>query len=124
MATVRSDLGAVITEVDGMWNTVRGVLEVNYAVLQGTTVVYRSLQDLQGEVAELQSSMDEAREENAQYFTTVSTKLGELEAYVKSRDQQQDVSSKYLRASLLLRTRRPNLKSPLSYYSAALSGKL
>lgn len=92
MAAVRTDLGTVITEVDGIWNTVRGVLEVNYAVLHGTTVVYRSLQDLQGEVAELQSSMDDAREENFQYFTTVSSKLSDLEAYIKSRDQQQNVS--------------------------------
>ncbi|CAN0269907.1 unnamed protein product [Scytosiphon promiscuus] len=89
-AEVRTDLGTVIDRVDGVWNAVsNGVLEVNYTVRHGTAVIHRSLEGLQENVATMQTSIFMAQEENSEHFKVVSSKLRELEAYVKNRDQQQ-----------------------------------
>lgn len=90
-------------EVDGIWNAVSdGVLEVSYALHQGTAVIYRSLEGLQGDMATLQSSIVCAREENSEHLKEVSSRLHKLEEEVRSRHQQQHVSVRPLRASVSL----------------------
>ncbi|CAM9500557.1 unnamed protein product, partial [Hapterophycus canaliculatus] len=91
VASVRTDLGTLIEKVDGIWNDVEtGLLEVNYAVRQGTTVIYRSLEDLRGDMSEMRESMDEARAENFHYFTEVASRLDSLEANIRKHHKQQN----------------------------------
>ncbi|CAM9598880.1 unnamed protein product, partial [Hapterophycus canaliculatus] len=93
VAAVRTDLGTLVEKVDGVWNDVQtGLLEVNYAVREGATVIYKSLEDLRGDMDNMKSSVMEAREENYGYFKDVATRLDTLEATIRMQSQEQDRS--------------------------------
>ncbi|CAN0154217.1 unnamed protein product [Ectocarpus sp. 6 AP-2014] len=93
VAAVKSEVGTVIEKVDGVWNAVEsGLLEVNYAVRQGTTVVYRSLEELKGDMARMERSVIKAGQDNLLSLQNVSSRLENFERNMERRDQERDRS--------------------------------